>query len=81
MRRILIGLTDRQHERLRREAAAQTSSIAAIVRDAVERTYPDETAARAQARERARAVFGSFHSGASDGSERHDEYLGQLERW
>ena len=81
MRRIPIGLTDEQHERLRHEAGRRSTSVGALVRDAVDRIYPDEDVARRQARERAREVFGSFRSGLSDVSERHDDYLAQLDRW
>ena len=81
MRRIPIGLTDPQHERLRREARRRRTSVGALIRDAVDRTYPEDAAARRAARERAREVFGGFHSGAHDISERHDEYLAELDRW
>ncbi len=81
MRRIPIGLTDPQHERLRREARRRRTSIGALIRDAVDRTYPADAEARREAREEAREVFGRFHSGAHDISERHDEYLAELDRW
>ena len=81
MRRIPIGLTDPQHERLRREAIRRRTSVGALIRDAVDRTYPNETLARSLVRQQAREVFGSFRSGASDVSERHDDYLDRLDRW
>ncbi len=81
MRRIPIGLTDPQHERLRREARRRRTSVGALIRDAVDRTYPEDAEARREARAGAREVFGRFHSGAHDISERHDEYLAELDRW
>ncbi len=77
MKRIPIGLTEPQHERLRREARRRHVSVAALVRDAVDRAYPEEDDARRAAWERSLAVIGTFHSGASDVAERHDEYLAE----
>jgi hypothetical protein len=51
------------------------------VRDAVDRTYPQEADARREARLAAREAFGRYESGAKDTSERHDDYLGQVDRW
>ena len=81
MKRIPIGLTDPQHERLRREASRRRVSVAALVREAVDRTYPDDLERRREVRRRARAVFGTFDSGLSDVSERHDEYLAEIDGW
>lgn len=81
MRRIPIGLTEPQHQRLRREAVLRRTSVGALIRNAVERTYPEEAITRRDARRRARDVFGRFRSGRTDVSERHDEYLGELDRW
>jgi hypothetical protein len=81
MRRIPIGLTDPQHARLRREAARRRTSVGALVRDAVDRTYPEEAEARRDARQRAREIFGQFHSGSQDVSEHHDDYLAKVDRW
>ncbi len=78
MRRIPIGLTDDQHARLAREAARRHMSVGALVRQAVDAAYPDELAARRQARERSVGVLGAFASGRSDVSERHDELLGEV---
>ena len=81
MRRIPIGLTDPQHDRLRREAARRRVSVGALIRDAVDRAYPEEAAARREARLAAREAFGHYRSSAEDTSERHDDYLGQVDRW
>jgi hypothetical protein len=78
VRRIPIGLTDSQHARLGREAARRRVSVGALVREAVDATFPDELEARRAARERSLAVLGAFDSGRSDISERHDEVLGEV---
>jgi hypothetical protein len=81
MKRIPIGLTDAQHTRLRREAARRRKSVGALVRDAVDQAYPEEALSRRNARTRAQEVFGRYASGVRDVGERHDEHLGELERW
>ena len=78
VRRIPIGLTDAQHARLSREAARRHVSVGSLVRQAVDATFPDELQARREARLRALAVLGSFDSGRSDISERHDDLLGRV---
>jgi hypothetical protein len=76
-RRIPIGLTGAQHARLRREAARRHVSVGALVREAVDATFPDELEARRAARGRSMEVVGAFDSGRTDTSERHDELLGE----
>jgi len=78
MRRIPIGLTDSQHARLGRESARRHVSVGALVREAVDATFPEELEARRAARRQSAAVLGAFHSGRSDISERHDELLGEV---
>lgn len=80
VRRIPIGLTDPQHARLRREAARRHVSVGALVREAVDATFPEELESRRAARRRSLAALGAFDSGRSDISERHDELLAE-ERW
>ncbi len=77
VRRIPIGLTDSQHARLGREGARRRMSVGALVREAVDATFPDELEARRAARLRSMAVVGAFDSGRSDISEHHDELLGE----
>jgi hypothetical protein len=77
VRRIPIGLTDSQHLRLGREAARRHVSVGALVREAVDTCYPEELEARRAARVRSLRVIGTFDSGRSDVSERHDEMLGE----
>ena len=80
VRRIPIGLTDSQHARLGREAARRHVSMGALVREAVDATFPEELESRRAARRRSLPALGAFDSGRSDISERHDELLGE-ERW
>jgi len=77
VRRIPIGFTDSQHARLAREAARRHVSMGALVREAVDATFPEDLEARRKARHSSRSVLGAFDSGQSDISERHDEYLGE----
>lgn len=81
MKRIPIGLTEVQRERLRGEATRRHRSIGSLVREAVDRAYPDERLEQAERRARARAGFGRFHSGTNDIAERHDDYLDEVDRW
>jgi len=77
VRRIPIGLTDNQHARLAREAARRRVSVGALVRQAVDATFPEDLEARRLARRGSRSILGAFDSGRSDISERHDELLGE----
>jgi hypothetical protein len=77
VRRIPIGLTDSQHARLGREAGRRRVSIGALVREAVDATFPEELESRRAARRQSLGVLGAFDSGRSDVSERHDELLGE----
>jgi hypothetical protein len=52
-------------------------SVGALVREAVDTTFPEELEARRNARLRSIRVLGAFDSGRSDISERHDELLGE----
>ena len=75
MERTQISLTAAQAERLRRIARRRRTSMAALIRDAVERAYPAGVSADA-AWDRALASVGGFHSGHRDISANHDAYLG-----
>jgi hypothetical protein len=77
MKRMLIGFSDRQRERLRERANARHVSVARVVLDAVDQAYPDGAEQRRLAHLRSLAVVGRFHSGKSDISERHDDYLAE----
>ena len=76
MIRVQVQFTERQAEALRQRAAAERRSVAAVVREAVDRSLsaprePD----REELLRRARAVFGKFNSGLPDLAENHDHYL------
>lgn len=75
MKRILVGLRDEQQERLRREATRRRTSVAFLVREAVDRAFSDEVEQRHERHRRSTEVIGRFRSGQHDISERHDEYL------
>ena len=79
--RTQISLTEAQMERLRREARRRHTSIAAIIRDAVDATVTDEDSDLLARQRRAFGLAGAFSSGRSDTSERHDEVLGEEARW
>ena len=79
--RTQISLTEAQMDRLRREARRRHTSIAAIIRDAVDATVIDEEADRLTRQRRAFGVAGSFSSGRSDTSDRHDDLLDEETRW
>jgi len=77
MIRTQVQLTEQQMAKLRQRAAEQGVSVAALVREAVDRHLVDsDTAAR---RRRAVEAVRSSHyrSGFSDISERHDDYLAE----
>ena len=52
--------------------------MAALIREAVDRSYPADADDSRDARcERALASLGGFHSGLSDVGEEHDRYLAE----
>jgi hypothetical protein len=79
--RTQISLTVAQMDRLRREAKRRHTSIAAIIRDAVDATVTDGDSDRLTMQQRAFGLAGAFSSGRSDTSERHDEVLGEETSW
>jgi hypothetical protein len=79
--RTQISLTPEQMARLRRAAEKRHISIAALIRDAVDRAVPDEDAGRLARQERAFGLAGAFSSGHRDIAERHDEALTDERRW
>lgn len=73
MIRTQIQLTERQAHALRRKAALEGVSMAAIIREAVDRAVvEDDQDARW---ERAIRSFGAFTADAADIAEDHDHYL------
>ena len=81
MIRTQISLTETQMTRLKRAATDRGVSVAAVIRDAVDRSVPDDGAARLERQQRAFGLAGAFSSGRRDTSERHDEVLGEDPRW
>lgn len=73
MERTQISLSSGQARELRRLARARGTSMAALIREAVERTYGrvDEEVRW----QRALDAVGGFRSDRSDVSERHDDAL------
>jgi hypothetical protein len=81
MIRTQISLTEKQMRRLRRASRERGVSIAALVREAVDRALPeadDELMARQR---RAFGLAGAFASGHPDTAERHDDVLAEPGGW
>lgn len=76
MERTQISLTSEQAERLRRVARKRHSSMAALIREAVEQYVPDEeTPTRDELWDRAMSAVGAYESDGSNVGEDHDRYL------
>ena len=76
--RTQISLEPAQAARLRHLARERRTSMAALIREAVDRSYPADADDSRDARwERALASLGGFHSGLSDVGEEHDRYLAE----
>lgn len=74
--RTQISLVPEQAARLRRLARERRTSMAALIRDAVDRTYPAEADDSLDARwERAMSMVGGFQGDGANVSEEHDRYL------
>ncbi len=75
MLRTQIQLTDEQAQRLKRLASERGVSMAALIRDGVERVLADDD--RKESWQRALSVVGKYRDleGASDVAENHDHYL------
>jgi Arc/MetJ-type ribon-helix-helix transcriptional regulator len=80
MHRIQIQLTDEQERMLRDMARLRRASISALVREGVEQLIAPERERREERRQRMLAFIGSMGSdeGATDVSERHDDYLADI---
>jgi hypothetical protein len=73
--RTQISLTTEQARELRRLARRRGVSMAALIREAVERTYGVRADENHDRWRRALASIGGFRSDRSDVSERHDDAL------
>jgi hypothetical protein len=65
--------------RLRAEARRRRVPIAEVVRQAVDRLVPDDSAQREQRIRRALSAAGRFRSGTGDLASRHDEIAGEAD--
>ena len=76
MVRTQVQLTESEAGALRQLAAERSTSVAALIREGVNHVIRSRHAVSAEeARRRAIAVGGRFHSGVRDLAERHDEYF------
>jgi ribbon-helix-helix CopG family protein len=80
MIRTQISLTDDQMRRLRGEARRRHVSLAAVIRDAVDRVVPDEDIRRRDRIEVLLATAGSAASGTGSVARDHDAVLAG-DRW
>lgn len=80
MIRTQVSLTEEQMGRLRREARRRHVSLAAIIRDAVDRVVPDEDAQRHERVETLLNAAGSAASVTGTVARDHDDEL-SVERW
>ena len=79
MIRTQISLTAEQMQRLRAEARRRRVPIAELVRDAIDRTIPQDPGDQKARRARLLAAAGRLHSGTGDLASRHDEIAGEGE--
>jgi hypothetical protein len=75
MIRTQVSLTEDQMQRLRREARRRHVSLAAVIRDAVDRVVPDEDAQRRDRVDILLAAAGSAASGTGTVARDHDAEL------
>jgi hypothetical protein len=80
MIRTQVSLTKEQMKRLRREAERRHVSLAALIRDAVDRAVPDEDAERSSRIDLLLEAAGSASSGTGTVATDHDAVLGG-DRW
>jgi hypothetical protein len=80
MIRTQISLTDDQMRRLRGEARRRHMSLAAVIRDAVDRIVPDEDAERNDLIDTLLSAAGSAASGTGSVARDHDNLLAR-DRW
>ena len=80
MIRTQVSLTPQQMRRLREEARRRHVSLAAVVRDAVDRVVPDQDQLRSDRIDALLGVAGSAASGTGTVARDHDEVLAEG-RW
>lgn len=64
-------------QRVRSEAKRRKVAIAEVVRDAIDRTIPEDPGGHRARHLRLLSAAGRFHSGTGDIAERHDEIAGE----
>lgn len=79
MERTQISLTPEQLRQLRQLARRRRTSMAALIRAAIDRVYGAEPS-RDAAWDRALRFVGAFRSGRHDVSEEHDAHLAEVFR-
>ncbi len=78
MVRTQIQLTESQAEALKKLSSAKHVSVAELIRRSVDNLIKSSPVVdREEMKRRAMAVAGRFHSGKTDISERHDDYLAE----
>jgi hypothetical protein len=77
MIRTQIQLTEEQARLLKALASERRTSVAALIRQSVDRFMLSSGASIEARRQRAIAAAGSFRSGRSDLSTEHDQYLAE----
>lgn len=81
MVRTQIQLTEKQVDSLRKMAERRHTSMAEVIRQAIDHyAQIGEVAGSEEARRRAMAAAGRFSSGVGDLAERHDDYLADAYR-
>ncbi len=76
-----VQLTEEQTRVLDELARARKSSVAALIRQGVDQLIRQSGRAdEAERRQHAMAAAGRFHSGLSNGSVEHDQYLAEAYR-
>jgi hypothetical protein len=80
MIRTQVSLTEEQMRRLRSEARRRHVSLAAVIRDAVDRVVPDDEARRRERVDTLMTAAGSAASGTGSVAHEHDEALAG-DRW
>lgn len=79
MVRTQIQLTEAQVRELKKIATEQDVSMAALIRDSIDEMLKSRQGVSWEERKRrALEVTGKYHSGKSDVSQRHDDYLAEI---
>jgi hypothetical protein len=79
MVRTQVQFTEEQHRHLKAEAYRRGVSLSAMVRELVDRSFPDvETDRRAKAEAAWKAFIGCGNDTATDVSVHHDKYLAEI---